>query len=135
MPIILPLMRTRAPSPPELPPGVTLLFAGFKVRPKTLFMLSRAPSVCGTFVLAMMMAPRDSNISTSGAFCSAGLKDRAAMPMLLSIDAILKVSFTEMGRPWRGPIGIPVRLSWASSSEARARARLNRGSVRHAVNW
>ena len=57
------------------------------------------------------------------------------MPMLLSMPLTQKESFTEMGRPWRGPSGEPVRARWASRYSARERAEEKRGSVRQAVSW
>ena len=72
-------------------------------------MLSKAISVCGTFVLQCITAPAPSKISTIVAFLGADLLQRDAMPMLLSTPLTQKESFTEMGRPWRGPSGEPVR--------------------------
>ena len=57
------------------------------------------------------------------------------MPMLLSTSLIQKESFTEMGRPWRGPRGEPLRARWASRYSARERAEEKRGSVRQVVSW
>lgn len=53
----------------------------------------------------------------------------------MSTSVMLKVSLTEMGRPWRGPIGLEVFWRWASSFAARERARRNKGSVRQFVSW
>ena len=55
-----------------------------------------------------MTAPASSSICTNGALASAGLKQRAAIPILLSYPAMLNVSLVETGRPWRGPYNRPV---------------------------
>lgn len=130
-----PHLFTRTPSPPLLPPAVhSCLFCGLSVRPKILLTLSSAINVCGTLVLQCITAPASSSISTVVAFLLAGLAQRDAMPMLLSMSFIQKLSLTEIGRPCRGPRGVPVRARWASRKEARERARGKRGSVRQLVN-
>lgn len=82
-----------------------------------------------------MTAPACRRRSTSAAFFVAGRKASAAMPMEESMPVIWKLSFTDMGRPWRGPRGLPVRARCESSSEARATAAEKRGSARQFVNW
>jgi hypothetical protein len=94
-----PLMATRTPSPPELPPAVSLRFCRFNVRPKRLFALSRDASICGIFVLAKMTTPSESRRSMNGAFLDAGLRASAAMPMLELTPWMLKESLTETGMP------------------------------------
>jgi hypothetical protein len=53
-----------APSPPELPPAVSLLFFGFKVYPMILLTVSPDISVCGTLVLQYSTAPAFLNMVT-----------------------------------------------------------------------
>ena len=105
------------------------------MRPKMLFTLSRASRVCGTLVLQCMTAPAARRMSTKEAFFGARLKARAAMPMLESVPWMWKLSFMEMGRPWRGPRGLPVWARWASRRAARARAEWKSGSVMQEVSW
>ena len=105
------------------------------MRPKMLLVLSSAIRVCGMLVLQWITAPASNKISTMFAFFVAGLLHREAMPMLLSMSFIQKESLTEMGRPCRGPSGVPVRARWVSRYVARERARGKRGSVRQVVNW
>lgn len=62
-----------------------------------------------------------------------GLKAREAMPMEESWPGIRKVSFREIGSPWRGPRGFLWVERWASSSWARARASAGKNSVRQFV--
>ena len=133
-PTIDPRMAIKAPSPPVLPPAVHLRLRGFSVRPKRWLQLSNVASVCGMFVFAITTAPRDSSRSTSGAFASAGLNARADNPMVESTPFILNESFNDTGSPCKGPIGVPVRSKWSSSSRARCKARSNRGSVRQRVS-
>jgi hypothetical protein len=57
MPSTEPSAASIAPSPPDEPPEVCAVDHGLSVRPQSGFELSKASSVCGTFVLAMMMAP------------------------------------------------------------------------------
>jgi len=64
-----------------------------------------------------------------------GLKHRDAMPMLELTPVTWKVSFTEMGTPWRGPRGWLVRARWESRKWAQARAEVKRGSVSEVVSW
>lgn len=47
--------------------------------------------------------------STSALFFWAGAFTQDAKPMVESRPAMLKLSLSEMGRPWRLPIGLPVR--------------------------
>jgi len=64
-PIAAPSMASSAPSPPEEPPAVCEADHGLHVRPHSGFVLSKASRVCGTFVLAMMMAPALRSVATS----------------------------------------------------------------------
>ena len=68
----------------------------------------------GTFVLQYRTAPSFSSISTSVALYSAGVLTRDVKPTVLSLPLMLKLSFSEMGRPWSGPTGWPVRWRWSS---------------------
>lgn len=54
-----------APSPPEEPPGVWAADHGLHVRPQRGLQLSKARSVCGTFVLAKMTAPAARSVETT----------------------------------------------------------------------
>ena len=72
-------------------------------------MLSRAIRVCGMLVLQWITAPADRRMLTIVAFLEAGRLQREARPMLLSMSFIQKESLMEMGRPCRGPRGVPVR--------------------------
>lgn len=56
------------------------------------------------------------------------------MPIEESMPVMLKLFLTEIGRPWRGPRGLPVRAKCKSNSAARARANEKRGSVKQLVN-
>jgi hypothetical protein len=60
-----PSTATTAPSPPEEPPEVCAVDHGLHVRPQSGFALSKANIVCGTFVLAMMMAPASRSVATT----------------------------------------------------------------------
>ena len=64
----------------------------------------------------------------------AGLKARAATPIEESMPMMLKLSFTEIGRPWRDPRVSPVRAKCESNWAARARAAEKSGSVKQLVN-
>ncbi len=64
MPSAEPSAASSAPSPPDEPPGVCAVDHGLNVRPQSGFELSKASSVCGTFVLAMMMAPAARSFAT-----------------------------------------------------------------------
>lgn len=58
------------------------------------------------------------------------------MPMLESTPVTYKVSFTEVGRPWRGPRGWLVTPRCGARKWAQARAEVKRGSVREvAICW
>lgn len=81
-----------------------------------------------------MTAPACSSRSARAAFLVAGPKARAAMPIEESMPVMLKLSLTEIGRPWRGPRGLPVRAKCKSNSAARARANEKRGSVKQLAN-
>ena len=129
-PKTLPLIAINAPSPPELPPEVNLVFRGFKTLPKTLLSESRAINVCGTFVLQYNTAPFSNKISTSKEFSSAGFSAKDAIPILESYPLILNVSFNEMGIPCKGLLNLPVRVYSSSSSLAREIADEKRISVR-----
>lgn len=129
-----PRIATRTPSPPELPPGVSVGLKGLSVRPKTWFTLSSSPSVCGMLVLAIMTAPKERRSWTRDASLEAGLEHSAVTPRDESTPVMLKLSFTEMGRPWRGPTGFPVRDRWAPRLRACCRADVKRGSVMQRVN-
>jgi hypothetical protein len=59
-----PSTASSAPSPPEEPPAVCAVDHGLHVRPQSGFALSKESSVCGTFVLAMMMAPAARSVAT-----------------------------------------------------------------------
>ena len=86
-------------------------------------------------VLAITTAPSEVRRSASGAVSRAGCEAKAARPIVLSVPAMWKVSFREMGRPCRGPRGLPVRRRWSSRLRAWARALVKRGSVRQRVSW
>lgn len=53
----------------------------------------------GTFVLQYRTAPNFSNISTKVALCSAGMFIRDVKPTVLSLPLMLKLSFSETGKP------------------------------------
>src|SRR5712671_5984334 len=65
MPSTAPSAASRAPSPPEEPPAVCATDHGLHVRPQSGLLDSNASSVCGTFVLAMMIAPAARSVSTT----------------------------------------------------------------------
>jgi hypothetical protein len=65
MPSAAPSAASRAASPPEEPPGVCAADHGLSVRPQSGLQLSKASRVCGTFVLAMMMAPAARSVATA----------------------------------------------------------------------
>ena len=56
-PSAAPSAASKAPSPPEEPPAVCATDQGLSVRPQSGLLLSNAKRVCGTFVLANIMAP------------------------------------------------------------------------------
>lgn len=81
-----------------------------------------------------MITPRECKSWTRAASLEAGFEHSAAMPRVESTPVMLKLSFMEMGRPWRGPMGLPVRERWVSRWRACCRADVNRGSVMQRVN-
>jgi hypothetical protein len=133
-PKIDPRMPSKAPSPPELPPGVTAVLKGLIVRPKTLLCESSAISVCGMLVLQYRTAPPFCRQSTRTEFSVAGWKHRAARPIDASYPRTLKVSLRDMGTPWSGPRGGFLESRCASSSSARFRASSKNISVRQLVS-
>lgn len=107
IPSAAPSAASSAPSPPEEPPGVWAADHGLLVRPQRGLQLSKARSVCGTFVLAKMMAPAARSVETTytvmgrsvgvfisyggigktkltAASCSAGLLAHCVYPIVLS---------------------------------------------------
>ena len=64
-PSAAPSAASSAPSPPEEPPGVWAADHGLHVRPQRGLQLSKARSVCGTFVLAKMTAPAARSVETT----------------------------------------------------------------------
>ena len=64
-PSAAPSEASTAPSPPEEPPGECAVDHGLRVRPQMGLELSNASRVCGTFVLAITMAPAARNVTTS----------------------------------------------------------------------
>jgi hypothetical protein len=65
IPSAAPSAASSAPSPPEEPPEVWAADHGLHVRPQRGLQLSKARRVCGTFVLAKMMAPAARSVETS----------------------------------------------------------------------
>jgi hypothetical protein len=65
IPSAAPSAASSAPSPPEEPPGVWAADHGLHVRPQRGLQLSKARSVCGTFVLAKMTAPAARSVETT----------------------------------------------------------------------
>jgi hypothetical protein len=64
-PSAAPSAASSAPSPPEEPPEVCAVDHGLSVRPQIGLQLSKASRVCGTLVLAMMMAPAARSVATT----------------------------------------------------------------------
>lgn len=64
-PSAAPSAASSAPSPPDEPPGVCAADHGLHVRPQRGLELSKARSVCGTFVLAKIMAPAARSFETT----------------------------------------------------------------------
>ena len=60
-----PSAASSAPSPPEDPPEVCAADHGLHVRPQRGLQLSNARSVCGMFVLVIIMAPAARSVETS----------------------------------------------------------------------
>lgn len=71
-----PRIDSKAPSPPEDPPGVKLGFLGWVVNPQRGFSVSHHMMLCGRLVFAMTIAPRLFSVSTMAASESAGAKAR-----------------------------------------------------------
>jgi len=69
-------MDSKAPSPPEDPPGVKLGFFGWVVNPQSGFSVSHHMMLCGRLVFAMIIAPRLLSVCTMVASDSAGAKAR-----------------------------------------------------------
>ena len=99
MPRQLPPKAIKADSPPEEPPEVNFLFKGLTVRPNVLLTDSAIIIAVGTFVLQYRTAPSFSNMSTSVALYLAGFPTSEVKPSVLSFPTILKLSFSDMGRP------------------------------------
>jgi hypothetical protein len=64
-PSAAPSAASSAASPPEEPPAVWAGEYGLQVRPQMGLALSKASSVCGTFVLVKMTAPAVRSVATS----------------------------------------------------------------------
>ena len=64
-PSAAPSAASSAPSPPDDPPEVCAADHGLHVRPQRGLELSKARSVCGTFVLAKIMAPAARSFETT----------------------------------------------------------------------
>ena len=47
--------------------------------------------------------------------CVAGWFTQNENPRVESLPVTLKLSLSETGRPWRGPVGFPVAANWASN--------------------
>lgn len=149
MPKGLPPNAMRADSPPDEPPDVTLRLMGFTVRPKVLFTDSAYIAsahrelikscirtiiiAVGTLVLQYRTAPNDSRMSTRVALYSAGSFTNEVKPTVLSFPLMLKLSFSEMGKPWSGPTTWPVRLRCSSRAFALFMASSKKTSLRQLV--
>ena len=133
MPSALPPKAIKADSPPLEPPEVSFRFRGFTVLPNTLFTDSAIIIAVGTFVLQYRTAPSFSKISTSVALVEAGWSTNEANPTVLSFPTILKLSLSEMGRPWRGPMTFPVLCRCSSSDLAMLMASVGKKSVKQFV--
>lgn len=140
-----PWKATRAPSPPLDPPGVNIVFHGFRVRPKTLFSESTVcayvsyiawyigrkltPNVCGTLVLTYKPAPRSRSISTSVEFESETSSRRDTIPSVACVSATWKESLRLIGSPCKGPASWLFALM-SSKERALASASAKNVSVR-----
>jgi hypothetical protein len=129
----LPPKASNADSPPEEPPDVNFRFSGFNVRPKTLFTDSAIIIAVGTFVLQYRTAPSFSSSSTRVALYGAGWSTKDVKPTVLSFPTILKLSLSEIGRPWRGPTSLPVLRRCSSSDCAILMASRGKKSERQFV--
>jgi hypothetical protein len=61
----------------------------------------------GTFVLQYSTAPAFRSRSMSVLLYVAGSLTSEAKPTVESVPIMLKLSFIEMGRPWKGPFVVP----------------------------
>ena len=87
--------------------------------------------VCGMFVLTYSTAPSFNSIFTSAEFVFDGSSfRRATYPTVDCVPSTQKLSFRLIGRPWRGPIGLPSRGRYSSKYLARSSASGKNDSVR-----
>lgn len=86
----------------------------------------------GTLVLAKTMAPMFFSAFTTHDSVSSvsALPSHATYPTDVSASFTRNWSFSEIGKPWRGPTGFPWTRRYSSSSCARASACENRTSLR-----
>mmetsp|Transcript_52536 Transcript_52536/g.139922 ORF Transcript_52536/g.139922 Transcript_52536/m.139922 type:complete len:269 (-) Transcript_52536:437-1243(-) len=111
-----PCAAIRAASPPEDPPGVRSWSHGFRVAPHTSLLDSGNIMHWETLVCTKGMAPCSRSMRTTTASAAEGSKQRAALPMVLSMPCRLRQSLTEKGTPCRRPTNPPVASTSSAST-------------------
>ena len=93
----------------------------------------RTIMLCGTFVFAIITAPKWRIMVTIAASSLVGENALPTYPIVESTPLTLNWSLRETGSPWKGPIGFPSHSKYLSSSRARWTASSKRISVKQFV--